>query len=120
MGRYHFSNQGVIGHRLQYRYAMRAKLQNPAGNRKTAAKKSRASTGKRKKQRQPGLIRRWFTRTFWPTWFGGDNVFPSADHVPFLHRHFEPILFEEHKARVPYMVVKAPYYQFIGRKREAE
>jgi S-adenosylmethionine-diacylgycerolhomoserine-N-methlytransferase len=60
----------------------------------------------------------WFTRSFWPTWFAGDNVFPSSDHVPYLHRHFDPIHFEEHLARVPYLpLVRTPYYTFVGRKR---
>ena len=45
----------------------------------------------------------WFTRSFWPTWFGMDNVYPSPDHVPFLHRHFEPLRFDEEKAKVPYI-----------------
>ena len=59
----------------------------------------------------------WFTRNFWPTWFGNDNVFPSADHVPYLHRHFEPVLFEEHRAKVPYLpLIRTPYYQFVGKK----
>jgi len=62
----------------------------------------------------------WFTRTFWPAWFGADNVFPSADHVPYLHRHFEPVEYSEHLARVPYVpFIKTPYYRFIGRKRAA-
>lgn len=60
----------------------------------------------------------WFTRNFWPTWFGNDNVFPSADHVPYLHRHFEPLHFEERMAKVPYLpLVRTPYYLFVGRKR---
>lgn len=60
----------------------------------------------------------WLTRNFWPTWFAGDNVFPSSDHVPYLHRHFDPIHFEEHRARVPYLpLVRTPYYTFVGRKR---
>lgn len=60
---------------------------------------------------------RWFTRTFWPTWFAADNVFPSPDHVPFLHRHFEPIHFDEKLAKVPYIpFIRAPYYTFVGRK----
>jgi len=65
-----------------------------------------------------GLKRhRWFTRSFWPVWFANDNVFPSADHMPFLHRHFEPIHFEENRAKVPYIpFVRTPYYIFIGRK----
>jgi S-adenosylmethionine-diacylgycerolhomoserine-N-methlytransferase len=61
----------------------------------------------------------WFTRNFWPTWFGNDNVYPSADHVPFLHRHFEPHFFAEQRSKVPYVpLVRTPYYQFVGRKRE--
>ena len=68
----------------------------------------------------PDGLRRhsWFTRTFWPIWFAGDNVFPSSDHVPYLHRHFDPLHFEEHRARIPYLpFVRAPYYTFVGRKR---
>lgn len=61
-----------------------------------------------------------FTRGFWPLWFANDNVFPSADHVPFLHRHFEPLHFEEALAKVPYLpLVRTPYYWFVGKKRGA-
>ena len=61
----------------------------------------------------------WFTRGFWPLWFAADNVFPSADHVPYLHRHFDPVHFEECRAKVPYLpFVRAPFYRFVGRKRE--
>ncbi len=65
-----------------------------------------------------GLARhRWLTRHFWPAWFGNDNVYLSPDHVPFLHRHFEPVHFSEHRAKVPYLpLVRTPYYRFIGRK----
>jgi len=60
----------------------------------------------------------WFTRTFWPTWFALDNVFPSPDHVPFLHRHFDVLHFQEHRAPVPYIpLARMPYYLFVGRKR---
>ncbi len=68
----------------------------------------------------PGTNRKhsWFTRSFWPVWFSSDNVYPSSDHVPFLHHHLEPVLFQEHFARIPYMpFIQAPYYQFIGKKR---
>jgi S-adenosylmethionine-diacylgycerolhomoserine-N-methlytransferase len=59
----------------------------------------------------------WGTRTFWPTWFATDNVFPSPDHVPFLHRHSDPVRFEEHRAKVPFLpLVRVPYYLFVGRK----
>jgi S-adenosylmethionine-diacylgycerolhomoserine-N-methlytransferase len=61
----------------------------------------------------------WLTRSFWPVWFASDNVFPSPDHVPYLHRHFDPTHFEERRARVPYFpFLKMPYYTFVGRKRE--
>jgi S-adenosylmethionine-diacylgycerolhomoserine-N-methlytransferase len=47
-----------------------------------------------------------------------DNVFPSPDHVPFLQRHFEPLKFEEHRSKVPYLpLLRTPYYLFVGRKR---
>jgi len=60
----------------------------------------------------------WFTRTFWPTWFAMDSVYPSPDHVPYLHRHLEPVLFEEHTAKVPYIpFIRTPYYLFVGKKR---
>jgi S-adenosylmethionine-diacylgycerolhomoserine-N-methlytransferase len=60
----------------------------------------------------------WLTRSFWPVWFASDNVFPSPDHVPYLHRHFDPIHFEEHRAKVPYLpLIRTPYYTFVGRKR---
>ena len=58
-----------------------------------------------------------FTRSFWPSWFGYDNVFLSPDHLPFLSRRFEPVLVEEERGKVPYMLgMKAPYYIFIGKK----
>ena len=59
----------------------------------------------------------WFTRTFWPAWFGNDNVFPSADHLPYLRRHFEPVHFTENRGKVPYIpLLRMPYYTFVGRK----
>jgi S-adenosylmethionine-diacylgycerolhomoserine-N-methlytransferase len=59
----------------------------------------------------------WFTRSFWPVWMSSDNVFPSSEHVPYLHRHFEQCSFEEHLAKVPYLpFIRAPYYIFVGRK----
>lgn len=60
----------------------------------------------------------WSTRTFWPTWFAMDNVFPSPDHVPFLHRHCDVVTFEENASKVPYIpFARTPYYLFVGRKR---
>jgi S-adenosylmethionine-diacylgycerolhomoserine-N-methlytransferase len=59
----------------------------------------------------------WFTRTFWPTWMGSDNVFLSPDHIPYLQRNFSTLRLEEKRAKVPYMpLIRVPYYTFIGRK----
>lgn len=59
----------------------------------------------------------WFARSFWPVWFASDNVFPSPDHVPYLHARFEVEHFSEHFAQVPYLFwMSTPYYNFVGRK----
>ncbi len=56
-------------------------------------------------------------RFFWPTWFGWDNVFLSADHLPFLESRFQTVKREERLGKMPYMLgLRAPYYIFIGRK----
>ena len=61
----------------------------------------------------------WSTRTFWPTWFAGDNVHPSPDHLPYLERAFETVHCFEGRGKVPYLpFVRAPYYIFLGRKRD--
>ncbi|HEY6564524.1 MAG TPA: class I SAM-dependent methyltransferase [Pirellulaceae bacterium] len=63
--------------------------------------------------RQHGVFTRWG----WPAWFSLDNVFPSADHIPYLKRHFVVEHFEEGRARVPYLpLARVPYYRFVGRK----
>ncbi len=60
----------------------------------------------------------WLTRSFWPLWFGTDNVFPSADHVPFLEHKFQAEHFSECRAKVPYLpLMRVPYYRFIGRTK---
>ncbi len=59
----------------------------------------------------------WFSRTVWPNWFATDNVFPSHDHLPFLRHHFEQEQLAENKSKIPYtLILKAPYYLFVGRK----
>jgi S-adenosylmethionine-diacylgycerolhomoserine-N-methlytransferase len=59
----------------------------------------------------------WFTRTFWPSWFAMDNVFPCPDHLPYLRSHCESVWLVESRSKVPYLpVIRAPFYQFIGRK----
>ena len=58
-----------------------------------------------------------WTRRFWPAWFSMDNVFPSPDHLPYLHQHFRPLLVEERSAHLKFLpFAKAPYYLFIGQK----
>ena len=66
-----------------------------------------------------GWVRhRWPTRSVWPLWLSMDNVFPSPDHGPFLHRHFDATHFTENRAHVPYLPFsRLPYYTFVGRKR---
>lgn len=60
----------------------------------------------------------WGTRSFWPVWFAGDNVFPSCDHLPYLQRHFDTVMLTENRAKIPYLpLIRAPYYQFIGTKK---
>jgi S-adenosylmethionine-diacylgycerolhomoserine-N-methlytransferase len=59
----------------------------------------------------------WLCRSLWPVWFATDNVFPSADHLPYLRRKFETVRLEERMTRLPYVpAVRAPYYLFVGRK----
>lgn len=62
----------------------------------------------------------WLKRAFWPVWFNSDNVFPSPDHVPYLHNKFEAMEFQEHLTRIPWFpnpLAKMPYYIFIGEKK---
>jgi S-adenosylmethionine-diacylgycerolhomoserine-N-methlytransferase len=71
-----------------------------------------------RKHASEGVKHGWFTRNFWPVWFGNDNVFPSSDHLPFLRSHFETVWCQESRSKVPYIpLIRTPYYQFIGRKR---
>jgi S-adenosylmethionine-diacylgycerolhomoserine-N-methlytransferase len=67
-------------------------------------------------QRQHGL----FTRSFWPWWFRHSDVWLSADHLPALASHFDPVVIDECAGRVPYLPgAKVPYYRFIGRRQAA-
>ena len=68
-------------------------------------------TGGWKRHRMP-------TRSFWTLVLSRDNVFPSPDHAPFLHRHFDTMHFTENRAKVPYLpLLRVPYYTFVGRRR---
>lgn len=61
---------------------------------------------------------RWSTRTFWPTWFGSDNVFLSPDHIPYLQNKFDTVRLDERRGKIPYLpLIRAPHYLFIGRKK---
>ena len=75
-----------------------------------------------RKHPDPGLIKhRWFTRTVIPNWFATDNVFPCKDHLPFLRHQFEQQQLTESKSRIPYtLVLKSPYYIFVGKKPESD
>ena len=58
-----------------------------------------------------------WTRTFWPAWFGSDNVNPSPDHLPYLERRFKTVSLLERRAWVPYVPMgKVPYYIYVGEK----
>jgi len=66
----------------------------------------------------PGMRRHSaLSRWFWRSWFASDNVFLSPDHLPWLRTHFETVYLDERSGRVPYLLLKAPYYIFLGRKR---
>lgn len=59
----------------------------------------------------------WWTRTFWPIWFGNDNVFLSADHLPYLQQRFETVYLLERTSSIPYLpLVRVPHYRWIGTK----
>lgn len=67
----------------------------------------------------PGRARHpWTTRAFWPAWFARDNVFPSPDHVEYLHHKFEVVHFSESRVRLKHApTIGIPFYRFIGSKR---
>ena len=59
----------------------------------------------------------WFTRSFWPTWFAGDNVFLNADHLPYLTSHFQMVRLLERHGSLPWVpLLRVPHYIFVGRK----
>lgn len=71
-----------------------------------------------RKHPAPGRTRHpWLTRAFWPAWFAFDNVFPSPDHVEYLHQRFDPVHFSEHRGGIKHPpIARVPYYRFIGTK----
>lgn len=70
-------------------------------------------------QKWPGDLRAHsrLQRFLWPFWFSWDNVFLSADHLPYLRWRFQEVRLRERVTRLPYLPGSAvPYYLFIGRK----
>jgi len=63
----------------------------------------------------------WWTRHFWPLWFGLEHMALSPDHLYYLHDLFEPVRCDEACGPIPYLPgMRAPYYLFIGRKPELD
>lgn len=63
----------------------------------------------------------WWTRQFWPLWFGLDHAVLSPDHLHYLHDLFEPVRCDEARGPVPGLPgLRVPYYLFIGRKPELD
>jgi S-adenosylmethionine-diacylgycerolhomoserine-N-methlytransferase len=59
----------------------------------------------------------WWTRAFWPKWFGLDHVHLGPDRLATLRRRFETIRLTEATTRVPYVPLgRVPYFTFVGRK----
>jgi S-adenosylmethionine-diacylgycerolhomoserine-N-methlytransferase len=59
----------------------------------------------------------WSARHLWPLWFATDDVFLSADHLPYLQSRFETLQLDELRGKVPYLpLARAPYYVFLGKK----
>lgn len=70
---------------------------------------------------EPGMRKHsWLSRTFWPTWFGLDNVWLSPDHLPYLKRLFETESLDETMSPIPYMLGRVPCYVFTGRVPKTE
>lgn len=60
---------------------------------------------------------RGLANRFWRTWFGHDGVWPSAEHLPYLHSRLDVVFCEQRLGPVPYLPgLRVPYYLFLGRK----
>lgn len=59
----------------------------------------------------------WFQRNFWPVWFGNDNVFLNADHLPYLLDRFKQESLIESQGSLPFVpFLKVPYYRLVVQK----
>ena len=57
-------------------------------------------------------------RAFWTRWFAHTGVRLSRDHLPCLRERLDAIACIERGGSVPYLPgLRAPYYVFVGRKR---
>ena len=71
----------------------------------------------RKYAQSPKVQHAFWTRFFWQLNLYRDNVFISADHVPFLEHHLDPKFLHEGRTKVPYLpLARVPYYVFVGHK----
>lgn len=72
-----------------------------------------------RKHPEPGRIHHsWLTRSGWPLWFAHDNVFLSADHLPYLGTRCNVTRLEEGRGSVPFLPgLRVPYYVFAGTPR---
>jgi len=60
------------------------------------------------------------TRFFWPFWFSHTNVFLNPAHLDLLQRRFRCTRLIEAVTPIPYLCgLSAPYYTFIGQKKES-
>lgn len=68
--------------------------------------------------REPGRVYHgWFTRRFWPRWFGHDGVQLDAARLSALCAALPDHDLVESRAAVPYVpLLRVPYYRFLGRK----
>ncbi|MCB0350019.1 MAG: methyltransferase [Bdellovibrionales bacterium] len=59
----------------------------------------------------------FLARLFWQIFFVGDDVFPNGDHLAYLSKLCSESSFKAGKGKIPYLPLWAPYYQFIGRRK---
>jgi S-adenosylmethionine-diacylgycerolhomoserine-N-methlytransferase len=59
----------------------------------------------------------WWTRTFWPTWFGADGVSVNPEILEFLLWKFERVSLVEAEGKVPFVPLgKMPFYRLVAKK----
>lgn len=60
----------------------------------------------------------WFTRAFWPRWFGHDGVHLRSDYLEVLRRQLDLSSLVETRGRVPFCAgLRVPYLRAIGHPR---